>query len=367
MWRFVVRPLLFLFDAEQVHHRTMVLFAWLLRFSLARRLLRRLTRVNAEELKTRVHCLELNSPVGLAAGFDKDARWTSALSALGFGFLEVGTLTAHAQPGNPQPRLFRLPADRAVLNRFGFNNGGSSAAEERLSAYGCRIPIGVNIGRSKVTPNEEAVDDYLMSLERLQPHAWYVVVNVSSPNTAGLRDLQEQEPLRHLLGALTQRNRELAEERGRRVPPLFVKIAPDMDDDQLQMIVELVLELGVDGIVATNTTTSREGLQTDAARVEELGAGGISGAPLTERSRAMVQRIYELSAGQVPIIGVGGIMSAEDAIAMLEAGASAVQIYTGFIYGGPFVVRQINRGIVRELRRRGLKSVAELRPSVGAA
>lgn len=364
MWRFVVRPFLFLFDAEQVHHRTMVLFAWLMRFALMRRLVRRLAHVNDSALKTRVHCLELASPVGLAAGFDKDARWTVALSTLGFGFLEVGTLTAHAQPGNPRPRLFRLPADKAVLNRFGFNNGGSSDAEERLRAYGCRIPVGVNIGRSKVTPNEEAVDDYLMSLERLQPHAWYVVVNVSSPNTAGLRDLQAEEPLRRLLAALVARNRELAEERGRRVPPLFVKIAPDMDDEQLRMIVELVEELGVDGIVATNTTVSREGLKTAPEKVEALGAGGVSGAPLTERSRAMVRRIYELSAGRVPIIGVGGIMNADDAIAMLEAGASAVQIYTGFIYGGPFVVRRINRGIVRELQRRGLKNVAELRPAL---
>lgn len=346
MWRFVLRPLLFLFDAERVHYASMALFSVLLRWSWVRAAVRRFCLMDDPRLRTQLLDLDLPSPVGLAAGFDKDARWYNALAALGFGFVEVGTVTAHAQPGNPKPRLFRLPADQAVLNRFGFNNQGASAAAERIAATPPECVLGVNIGKSKIAENDAAAEDYLRSLREIQAHAAYVVVNVSSPNTAGLRDLQAEEPLRALLGALVEENRALAEARNARRPPLFVKVAPDMDDTQLQATVALVRELGVDGMVCTNTTLSREGLATDAAKVEALGAGGLSGKPLTERSLAFVRRTVELADGAFPVIGVGGIMEPKDAVAMLDAGAAAVQLYTGFIYGGPLVVRRMNRAIL---------------------
>lgn len=345
MWR-LLRPLLFLFDAEWIHHAMMRVFSSMMRWGWLHRRVERYCLVDDPALKTRVLDMEFPSPIGLAAGFDKDARWYNALSALGFGFIEVGSLTAHAQPGNPKPRLFRLPKDRAVLNRFGFNNEGAAAAAARLRATPAAYPLGVNIGKSKITPNEDAIEDYLHSLREVQAYADYLVVNVSSPNTEGLRDLQAEAPLRALLSALLNENKSLSEAQGTRRPPLFVKFAPDMNDAQIEASVELVRALGVDGIVCTNTTISREGLATDKARVDALGAGGVSGAPLTERSLAFVRKVCALADGDFPVIGVGGIMAPEDALAMLEAGASAVQIYTGFIYGGPFVVREMNRAIL---------------------
>lgn len=349
MWR-LLRPLLFLFDAEWIHHTMMRVFSKMMQIQWLRRRMRAYCLSEDPALRTQVLDMEFPSPIGLAAGFDKDARWYNALAALGFGFIEVGSLTAHAQPGNPKPRLFRLPKDQAVLNRFGFNNEGATAAAERLRAVPAECPLGINIGKSKITPNERAVEDYLTSLREVQPYADYLVVNVSSPNTAGLRDLQAEEPLRELLSALLQENRRLSEATQTRRPPLFVKFAPDMDDAQIEASVALVRELAVDGIVCTNTTISRKDLITDKATVESLGAGGISGAPLTERSRTFVRKVCDLANGDFPVIGVGGIMSPEDAVAMLEAGASAVQIYTGFIYGGPWVVRKMNRAILAHRR-----------------
>ena len=346
MWRFILRPLLFLFDAERVHYASMGIFAFFLQWRWSRRWVRAFCLMDDSRLKTQLLDMDLPSPVGLAAGFDKDARWYNALSALGFGFVEVGTLTAHAQDGNPKPRLFRLPEDRAVLNRFGFNNGGAASAAQRIQATPPECVLGINIGKSKIAENEYAVEDYLASLREVQSLAHYLVVNVSSPNTAGLRDLQAEEPLRKLLGALVEENARLANEAGTRRPPLFVKVAPDMEDAQIVASVALVRELGVDGIVCTNTTISRADLTTDASRVEALGAGGISGAPLTERSLAFVRRVCELADGAFPVIGVGGIMEPKDALAMLDAGATAIQLYTGFIYGGPLVVRRMNQAIL---------------------
>lgn len=346
MWAHLIRPILFLFDAERVHYASMAVFSFFLRWEWARRAVRRFTLMDDPRLATKLLDMDLPSPVGLAAGFDKNARWYNELAALGFGFVEVGTLTAHAQPGNERPRLFRLPADRAVLNRFGFNNEGAAAAAQRMLARPAECVLGVNIGKSKVAPNEAAVEDYLISLRAIHRCADYLVVNVSSPNTAGLRDLQAEEPLRQLLSALVDENRRLSEAGQLRRPPLFVKIAPDMDDAQIVASVALVRELGVDGIVCTNTTISREGLKTPAATVEALGAGGLSGAPLTARSLAFVGRVCELAKGEFPVIGVGGIMEPEDAIRMLDAGAAAVQLYTGFIYGGPLVVRRMNQAIL---------------------
>ncbi|TVQ97281.1 MAG: quinone-dependent dihydroorotate dehydrogenase [Deltaproteobacteria bacterium] len=364
MWTRVLRPLLFRLDAEQAHTLTMGAFTVAMRVPGVRRLVAGSPRALPGPLQTSLLGLEFPSPVVLAAGFDKDAQWFNELAALGFGGVEVGTLTAHPQPGNPRPRLFRLPEDRALLNRFGFNNRGSAAAAASLSSAERRVLLGVNIGKSKVTPNEEAPADYLQSLERLHPFADWFTVNVSSPNTAGLRDLQAAEPLRRLLGGLVARNRTLAEAAGSRPPPILVKVAPDLDEQGRRDIVSIALETGIDGIVATNTTLSREGLVTSARDVEVLGAGGISGAPLTARSRDFVAELYRAVGGQLPIIGVGGIMNGDDAWEMIRHGASLVQVYTGFIYGGPRFVRDVNGVLSRRLSERG---VTDLSTVVGEA
>lgn len=360
MWR-LIRPLLFRMDAERAHHLSMSLFASLMSLEPLRRFTERTTSVVDPRLRTTCLGIDFPSPVGLAAGFDKNAEWFDALAALGFGYVEVGTLTGQAQPGNPKPRLFRLPADRALLNRLGFNNKGSAAAAQALARRRSLRPIlGINIGKSKVVPNEEAVGDYLASFDRLFLFGRYFVVNVSSPNTPGLRELQERGPLTALLRALTERNRELAERHGAPAKPILLKIAPDLNEHQLSAIVEMTEEVPIAGIVATNTTLSRDGLVTPAAEVERLGAGGVSGAPLTERSRTMVAELYRKLRGRLPIIGVGGIMSGEDAWQMIRHGASLVQVYTGFVYGGPGFVRGVLRHLVRRLDEGGHTSIAEV-------
>ncbi len=363
MWKYLLRPILFLFDAEKVHYATMGLFAAMLRFPPLRALTAVALRYRSERLRTEVAGLALEAPVGLGAGFDKNARWFNQLDALGFGFVEVGTLTGRAQGGNPKPRIFRLKADRALLNRMGFNNDGSEAAAQRLEGATIRPVLGVNIGKSKVVANEDAVDDYLASLRRLRPFADYITVNVSSPNTKGLRDLQAKDPLSRLLGAIVDDNRALALAAGDDPCPVFVKIAPDLDEGAMRDVVELCVEVGISGIIATNTTISREGLQTPEAAVSALGNGGVSGAPLTERSRRFVATLYRLAAGRLPIIGVGGIMTPDDAWQMLRAGAAAVQVYSGFVYGGPHFVRRTLRYIDRQLAGRG----SDLKDVVGEA
>lgn len=346
LWRFLLRPLLFLLDPERAHHLSMALFSFAMKVPPVAALVRWWCRP-APSLAGTVLGVRLASPVGLAAGFDKDARWYDALGDLGFGFVEVGTLTGRAQPGNPTPRLFRLPRDRALLNRFGFNNRGAQLAAQALAKRPARVPLAVNIGRSKVVPNEEATADYLQSLEALWPHARWFVVNVSSPNTPGLRALQDKGPLTELLTALMARNRELAAAADEPPRPMLVKIAPDLSDEQVDDVVDLALEVGLDGIVATNTTLSREGLMTPD--VEALGAGGVSGAPLTSRSRGVVARIRARCGRRLVVVGAGGIMTPDDAAAMLAAGADLVQVYTGFIYGGPLFVRAIHRTLARNL------------------
>jgi dihydroorotate dehydrogenase len=326
-----------------------------------RRLTERTCSVLDPRLRTSCFGIDFPSPVGLAAGFDKNAEWFDALAALGFGFIEVGTLTGQAQPGNPKPRLFRLPADGALLNRLGFNNKGSAAAAQALARRRRIRPIlGINIGKSKVVPNEEAVGDYLASFERLFAFGRYFVVNVSSPNTPGLRELQERGPLTALLRAITERNRALAAQHGVAEKPILLKIAPDLNEHQLSAIVEITEEVPIAGIVATNTTLSREGLVTPAAEVERLGAGGISGNPLTRRSRAVVAELSRRLRGRLPIVGVGGVMSGEDAWQMIRHGASLVQVYTGFVYGGPGFVRGALGHLVRRLDEGGHASIAEV-------
>lgn len=283
--------------------------------------------------------LRFPNRVGLAAGFDKDARWYNALACLGFGFVEVGTVTPQPQQGNDKPRLFRLPADQALINRMGFNNRGALAAAQRLLHRKEKIVVGVNIGKNKLTPNEEAVDDYLRCFEALYEVADYFVVNVSSPNTPGLRALQDKEPLSRLLRALQQRNKEKIKPK-----PLLLKIAPDLENEQLDDVVQLVNETGLAGVVATNTTLDRSALR-DAVAAEKCGAGGLSGKPLAARSTEVIRYLSQRSGGSFIIIGVGGIHSPADAREKLEAGAHLVQIYTGFIYEGPSLAGRIVKGL----------------------
>ena len=308
-------------------------------------LLKSLYSVEDPRLETKLFGLTFKNPVGLAAGFDKNAEYIEDMAKLGFGFIEIGTVTPKPQPGNDKPRMFRLVNDSALINRMGFNNQGADVAAERLKHLKDRngLIIGGNIGKNKVTPNEEAVNDYIYCFHALYEHVDYFVVNVSSPNTPGLRDLQEKEPLKHILNTLQQLNTEKASQK-----PILLKIAPDLTDSQLDDIVEIVMDTKIAGVIATNTTISREGLRSDAELVKE--AGGVSGAPLTKRSTEVIRYLSEKSGKAFPIIGVGGIHSAQDALDKLDAGASLVQVYTGFIYEGPGLVGDICKGI---LKRRG--------------
>lgn len=345
----VVRPLLFRLDPELNHDLALASLR-----AAAPVLARIVHPVVEHRLSLTVAGLRFSTPVGLAAGFDKAARVLRAWPALGFGFVEVGTVTARAQPGNPRPRVFRLPEDRALINRLGFNSPGADVIARRLVALRRArrrpypIPLGVNIGRSRAAPNEEAADDYLYSFDRLQPHADFIVVNVSSPNTPGLRQLQVRDAIIPLLEALRARNRVLGEK------PIFVKIAPDLRETDLEDLVDAIGNRA-DGIVATNTTLRRDGL-VSPARDE---AGGLSGRPLFVQALGVVARLHRLTGGRLPIIGVGGIFTADDAYAMIKAGASLVEFYTGFVYGGPGVPRAIAKGLVALLNRDGLKTVAD--------
>jgi dihydroorotate dehydrogenase len=353
MYRLIFERLISKFDAEAMHR---VGFG-LLRFALAVPFLRRLVRAwlapPEPVLAVTAFGKQLDSPLGLAAGFDKDAVGFEALYALGFGFIEIGTLTGQAQPGNPTPRMFRLIQDRALINRLGFNNGGSAGAVARLQAPR-DVPLGVNIGKTKVVAEEHAVEDYRASAERLAAHADYMVVNVSSPNTPGLRNLQAVELLRPLLSGVREALDRASP--GRRVP-LLVKIAPDLADEDVDAVADLTLELGLEGIIATNTTISRSGLSTPQDRVAALGAGGLSGVPLRERSLAVLRRLRARVGDRVLLIGVGGISSAEDVLARILAGATLVQAYTGFIYGGPLWPSRLRRELASLLKQRGYASV----------
>jgi dihydroorotate dehydrogenase len=294
-----------------------------------------------DRLRRNVFGLEFPNPVGLAAGFDKDATLFNELGYLGFGFVEIGTVTPKAQPGNDKPRLFRLPKDRALINRMGFNNNGVLAAAERLKVRKTSIIIGGNIGKNKSTANEDAISDYVISMEALHPVVDYFVVNVSSPNTPNLRALQEKEPLKALLNELMLRNRTTGAPR-----PLLLKIAPDLTKEQLDDIIEIVLETGIDGVIATNTTIARSPLATDEAKIEAIGAGGLSGLPVRQRSTEVIRYLHTKSNGAFPIVGVGGIANAQDAQEKLDAGASLVQVYTSFIYEGPTLASKINKGLL---------------------
>lgn len=344
MYQAIIRPLLFKLDPEKAHHFTfnLVRFSSRLGFSS---IFRRLFLIEDPRLEREVFGIKFRNPVGLAAGFDKNAELYNELSDFGFGFVEIGTLTPKAQPGNPKKRLFRLNKDEALINRMGFNNDGVSTAARRLRKRH-KVIIGGNIGKNKDTPNELAGTDYLICLKALFPLVDYFAVNVSSPNTPGLRDLQEKEPLTALLRLLKLENSKLASEEGIKEKPILLKIAPDLGEGQLLDIIDIVKKAGIDGIIATNTTTSREGLHAPLSVTEEKG--GLSGRPLMAKSTKVIRFLSEHSNGSIPIIGVGGIHSPEDALGKLRAGASLVQLYTGFIYEGPSLVKKINRALLNK-------------------
>ncbi len=336
----LLRRLLFLLPAERVHYLVMGALRVLCATGVGAWLLRKLY-VRAEPRMAReVFGLRFPNVVGLAAGFDKDARWVDELACLGFGFIEIGTLTPRPQAGNDQPRLFRLPKDRALINRMGFNNGGVEAAVARLRRRKSRVQIGGNNGKNKDTPNERAADDYLACFRALFDVVDYFVVNVSSPNTPGLRALQDKAPLEALLRALQTENAARQKPR-----PILLKIAPDLTDAQLDDVVDIVQATGIAGLVATNTTISRAGLSTVPAEVAALGAGGLSGAPLRARATEVIRYLAQRTQGRVPIIASGGIFTAQDACEKLDAGASLVQVWTGFVYQGPAIARRISKKV----------------------
>jgi dihydroorotate dehydrogenase len=363
MWP-LLKPLMFMLPAERAHYFAMGAYASVARFGIPRRLVERLARVDDPRLESTVCGLRFQNPVGLAAGFDKDARWFHLLDSLGFGSIEIGSITGQGQPGNPRPRLFRLPQDEALINRMGFNNQGAEVAARNLAKVDLakfreRSVLGINLGKTKVIPNEQANEDYAFSFRLLFPFADYFVINVSSPNTPGLRSLQEREPLISLLQSIDALNENLAGETGSRRRPVFLKIAPDLTNEQIVEISEIAAEPFVSGIIATNTTISRENLKTSLAAVSKIGAGGLSGRPLFGRSCSVVRLLYERLQGQKPVIGVGGIFNGDDAWNMLTSGASLVQLYTGFVYGGPTVVRKINRSLLQKLSQFGLDSISQ--------
>lgn len=336
MYQRLLRPIFFLFDPEKIHHVSFRLIRWVHAIGLGP-LIRRYFHLNQPRLKREVFGLTFPNPVGLAAGFDKDALAYKELSNFGFGFIEIGTVTPKPQEGNPKKRLFRLPDDKGVINRMGFNNKGVAHAVERLKSNKGRVLIGGNIGKNKVTPNDRAVDDYLVCFEALFDEVDYFVVNVSSPNTPNLRDLQEKGPLTELLNTLQNRNNTKDNPK-----PILLKIAPDLTQGQLDDIIEIITETKIAGVIATNTTLSREGLN----HPNKLETGGLSGKPLTQRSTEVIRYLHQKSKAAFPIIGVGGIHSPQDALDKLAAGATLVQLYTGFIYEGPGLIRNINRAIL---------------------
>jgi dihydroorotate dehydrogenase len=358
VYRSLVRPLLFRLPPETAHELALHSLS-LLPPKFINNLVARRHRSSPALALTRFG-VSFQNPVGLAAGFDKDGVALQALSTLGFGFIEAGTVTFHAQPGNPRPRLFRLPKDKALINRAGFNNAGAAAFVKRVKRQRPDCVLGVSIGKSKITPLEQANEDYLASFDLVYNVADYVAVNVSSPNTPQLRDLQQSEQLSSLLAALQTRNRELQQLHRRERPmPLLVKLSPDLTRDQLEQIVDVLTRLQIDGIIATNTTITRDDLRTEQKQVAAYGEGGLSGAPLREKSTQMIADLYRLTKGSISLIGVGGIFTAEDAWEKIAAGASLVQLYTGFIYRGPNIAREINEGLEQIVKREGFAKLEE--------
>ncbi len=339
-------PNLTRFDPEKVHYVVMDILKIACYIPLMPSILRLIFEKKDTRLERNIFGLHFKNPVGLAAGFDKNGVWTDQLSNLGFGFIEIGTVTPKPQVGNDKPRLFRLKPDEALINRMGFNNEGSIEAANNLRKRKSKMIIGGNIGKNKFTDNDDAVIDYLKAFNDLYSVVDYFVVNVSSPNTPGLRDLQEKEPLKYILKILERDNGRKSKPK-----PILLKIAPDLTNEQLDDVIEIVKESRIAGVIATNTTISREGLVSDNEIVSEMGAGGLSGKPLTDRSTEVIRYLSEKSNKAFHIIGVGGIYNAQDAIDKLNAGASLVQVYSGFIYEGPSIVKEICEGILKEIQK----------------
>ena len=340
MYKLLIRPILFCFDPEKVHYFTFSLIRVLSKIPGFSTVCKSIYLVNDKRLEREVFGLKFKNPVGLAAGFDKDAKLYNELSQFGFGFIEIGTLTPRPQDGNPKKRLFRLKEDGAIINRMGFNNGGVDEAVLRLMKNK-GVLIGGNIGKNKITPNENATNDYEICFDKLFEHVDYFVVNVSSPNTPNLRELQDKKPLTNLLQTLQNKNLSRPTQK-----PILLKIAPDLTNEQLLDIIDIVNDTKIAGVIATNTTISRDNLNSD----NKIEAGGLSGKPLTKRSTEVIRFLSENSNNAFPIIGVGGIHSTQDAIEKLEAGASLIQLYTGFIYEGPQLVKDINKAILKHQR-----------------
>lgn len=357
MYKLLLKPIFFLFDPEKIHHFVFKLLRFTIAIPGMKSIFKGMYVVNDPKLERELFGLKFPNPVGLAAGFDKDAKLYKELGCVGFGFIEIGTVTPKPQDGNPKPRLFRLPDDAGLINRMGFNNGGVEEAVERLKARNNNLIIGGNIGKNKVTPNENAVDDYEICFKAMHDHVDYFVVNVSSPNTPGLRALQDPKELKIILERLKTLNAEYSKPK-----PILLKIAPDLQNEDLDDIVALMLDTKIDGLIATNTTIDKSGLKTPQARVDEIhasgdlepgdgkngGKGGLSGKPVAKRSTEVIRYLSEKSNKAFPIIGVGGIHSEQDALEKLAAGADLVQIYTGFIYEGPRLVKRINKGILEQ-------------------
>jgi dihydroorotate dehydrogenase len=340
MYHFLIKPLLFLFQPESAHYLVADVLKFLMKIPGMKSLFRAMYSIKNSKLERVVFGIKFPNPVGLAAGFDKNALLIDEFAELGFGFIEIGTVTPKPQEGNPKPRLFRLVEDEAIINRMGFNNDGLEVIKDRLLKRKSQVIVGGNLGKNKVTPNEEADEDYKKGFEALFDVVDYFVVNVSSPNTPNLRALQEKEPLKKLLSSLQALNAMKKSPK-----PILLKIAPDLSNDQLDDVIEIVLETNLAGVIATNTTLNREGLVSAKELIEQ--AGGLSGKPLKSRSTEVISYLHQKSKGKFPIIGVGGIYSAEDALEKIAAGASLVQLYSGFIYEGPGLIKKINQAILK--------------------
>jgi len=338
----IIRFFLFLFDPEKVHYFTAFSLKLLLKIPGMKWCWKKLFCSEDKQLETEVFGIKFPNPVGLAAGFDKNASMFNDLAFCGFGFIEIGTVTPKSQPGNEKPRLFRLKKDQGIINRMGFNNSGLTEVINNLKNRKTKIIIGGNIGKNKITPNENAVNDYLIAFEELFDYVDYFVVNVSSPNTPNLRELQEKEPLKQLLSELVKVNNLKKVQK-----PILLKIAPDLTNEQLDDIIEIVDEVKIAGVIATNTTISRENLLATDVSLNSIGMGGLSGKPLKSRSTEVIRYLSQKSNDSFPIIGVGGIHSEEDALEKLDAGAKLIQLYTGFIYEGPGLVKRINKAILK--------------------
>jgi dihydroorotate dehydrogenase len=356
VYRSLLRPILFSLPPETAHELALHSLSLLRPRVINDLIARRFTPAGLGEIKR--FGLSFQNPVGLAAGFDKNGIALEALAALGFGFIEAGTVTYHEQPGNVRPRLFRLPEDQALINRAGFNNEGAARFARRAEQHPPPCVLGVSIGKSRVVSLQDATEDYLASFDVVYNVADYVAINVSSPNTPQLRELQRSEELHSLVTALQARNRKLQELNKRPSPvPLLVKLSPDMEQSEMVMTVDVIDRLKIDGIIATNTTVTRDNLRTAPKKVAACGEGGLSGRPLRNRSTAMIAQLYELTNGRIPLIGVGGIFDGADAWEKITAGASLIQLYTGFIYQGPGIVRKITEGLADILEREGFASL----------